>query len=251
MCQREGLLRHFVRRKPFGVLPKHLQNRLQRAVPVLVGVEARTEHRHVHHVQREGVHGVVAEDMDEEADIVRPSADCLGVVQGRIPQRLHLLQGLLGTRAANLIGHEAENQGVEPLPVEALRGQETVALGHGGPSDPFGIFRVPVVVVVSPIAADLVVILPRAEPLLLEVHLRLPGLANHDAREEVHRRRARAEVARAVLDDVEAEQLLVQGRDAAQLLQQDPAHLAEAGGVAEHRDPGSELVLERGCPLGS
>ena len=34
------------------------------------------------------------------------------------------------------------------------------------------------------------------------------GLPNHDAREEVHRRRARAEVARAELDDVEAEQLL-------------------------------------------
>mmetsp|Transcript_71387 Transcript_71387/g.209566 ORF Transcript_71387/g.209566 Transcript_71387/m.209566 type:complete len:205 (+) Transcript_71387:475-1089(+) len=199
MCQREGLLRHFVRRKPFGVLPKHLQNRLQRAVPVLVGVEARTEHRHVHHVQREGVHGVVAEDMDEEADIVRPSADCLGVVQGRIPQRLHLLQGLLGTRAANLIGHEAENQGVEPLPVEVSRRDVPVALGHRGLASVVGVGGVPVEVHLRLVAADLEAVPVGAQGGLLAVHavLRLLHLPHRQSRHLVEGLQIRCQEVRA------------------------------------------------------
>mmetsp|Transcript_16841 Transcript_16841/g.44512 ORF Transcript_16841/g.44512 Transcript_16841/m.44512 type:complete len:200 (+) Transcript_16841:1168-1767(+) len=175
---------------------------------------------------------------------------------GRVEERggLHVLQlrdGVLQGDAAVLRRHQPEGQRVEPLPMKVLGGDEAVPHRHRGPADPIRIVGVPIGIVVGHVAANLVALLPRAQPFLLALHERLLDLPSHDAREEVHRRRARAEVVRVVLDEVEAPQLLVQRGDAAQLLQQHPAHLPEAGGVAEHRDPGGELVLERGRALGA
>mmetsp|Transcript_99874 Transcript_99874/g.271550 ORF Transcript_99874/g.271550 Transcript_99874/m.271550 type:complete len:506 (-) Transcript_99874:23-1540(-) len=139
---------------------------------------------------------------------------------------LHLLQpGHASLQARD----EAEGQHVEPLPVQILRQEAPVALGHAGLAHPVWAALRPLLVAHLVVAGDHVAVLERAEPPLHLVEARLQLEAGGDAGEVVEGPLANSEQPSAHVHEL----LLGQ-------LQQKPRH-------AEAAQAGADLQEQGGC----
>mmetsp|Transcript_33992 Transcript_33992/g.102665 ORF Transcript_33992/g.102665 Transcript_33992/m.102665 type:complete len:280 (-) Transcript_33992:653-1492(-) len=196
------------------------------------------------HVQ--GVHRVVPKHMEKQAHVVAPRPAILCVQQSRVPHVFQQLHSFLHGHAAFGFGDKTERQHVEPLPVQVLDRQEAVPPGHGRLAQPLGVVRIPMLVVLGPVAADHEPVFVRSQSLLLLRHARLLHHASGHPREDIERVVAGRQLLRLLVQESEADQLVLQRRVAAKLLYQQPARFAVAPRVLDDRHATDDLGFH-GC----